>query len=57
MRVQPAPGMKIRCPETRRLYGDADVITVPKHSKNHAYWRRRVRDGDALVIVPDERSI
>jgi hypothetical protein len=56
MRVQPAPGVLIRCPETKRLYGEADQVTVPKHSKTYAYWRRRVRDGDAVVITADEGS-
>lgn len=56
MRVQPAPGVLIRCPETKRLYGETDQVTVPKHSLTHAYWCRRVQDGDAVVIAADEGS-
>lgn len=56
MRVKPAPGKLIRCPETKELYSETDEINVPKFTKYHSFWVRRVRDGDAIVTVPDVRA-
>jgi len=56
MRVKPAPGIKIRCPETFELFTEDDEVIVPINSTNHLYWVRRVRDGDAVVIEADVRG-
>jgi hypothetical protein len=48
MRVRPAPGRTLRDPETRQLVTD-DGIEVRDADP---YWRRRLRDGDAVRVEP-----
>jgi hypothetical protein len=48
MFVKPAPGLRVRHPETRQHVPEAG-IEVPD---TDTYWTRRLQDGD---VVPAER--
>lgn len=47
MFVKPAPGLKVRDPETRGLLPETG-----REVSQSLYWTRRVRDGDVIVSTP-----
>jgi hypothetical protein len=47
MKVKLAAGRALRDPVTRQLMGPDQVREVPDTS---TYWRRRLRDGDVVLI-------
>ena len=48
MFVKPAPGLKVRHPETRQHIPD-EGIEVPE---TDTYWARRLMDGDVVLVTP-----
>lgn len=49
MFVKPSPGLKIRCPITKRLLPDSG-----KEVSETAYWMRRLASGDVIVVQPNQ---
>jgi hypothetical protein len=45
--VKPAPGLKVRDPDTR-LHIPDDGAEVPDTN----YWRRRIKAGDVSLVTP-----
>ena len=45
--VRPAPGARVRDPETKAPIPETGV-DVP----NTGYWQRRIRMGDVVVVTP-----
>ncbi|WP_028205016.1 DUF2635 domain-containing protein [Paraburkholderia nodosa] len=65
MYVKPAPGLMLRDPVTKQLLSAAPVegvktTVVPdegmKVDDNDLYWRRRLRDGDAVRVTGPQAS-
>lgn len=65
MYVKPAPGILLRDPVTKQLLSAAPVegvrtTVVPAEGMpvddNDMYWRRRLRDGDAVRVTAPQLS-
>ena len=52
MFVKPAPGLKVRHPETRFHIPD-EGTRVPRDS----YWTRRLVDGDVIEVAPKAADV
>jgi hypothetical protein len=50
MKVKLAPGRVLRDPQSKMLMQPGDEREVPDNSM---YWKRRLRDGDALEVKGD----
>lgn len=62
MFVKPASGVLLRDPVTKKLLSAAPVegvqtVVIPKEGMSvgdhDLYWVRRIRDGDAVRVLPD----
>jgi hypothetical protein len=49
MHVRPAPGLKVRHPVTKELFGEADVIEI---SPGDLFWAKLLEHGDVVCVEP-----
>ena len=50
IKIKPAPGLKVRDPATGRHLADKG-----EEKPKNAYWLRRLRDGDAILVEKKEK--
>ncbi len=52
MKIQPAPGLLIRDPKTKRLLPEEGLEV-----KESTFWLRRLKEGDVVLCAPDVLEI
>jgi len=51
--ITPGPGLKIRHPVTRKLYGEGDVFEI---DPSDLFWFRLLLDEDVVPVEPQAKS-